>query len=204
MNYHKKPVCTIILIALNVIYFLVLSFGGMTEDGYYLLEHGATYVPYVMENKEYYRLFTSIFLHFDINHLMNNMITLGVLGSNVEPVIGKVRFLVIYFISGLGGNLLSLAEELYTQEYAISAGASGAIFGLTGALFSLAIINHGRIGDVTKQGMLFMIAVSLYLGFTGEGVDNFAHVGGLLCGMIIAFLIVPRKKPREQYWYEEV
>jgi len=204
MNYRKKPVCTIVLIALNVIYFFVLSLGGMTEDGYYLLEHGAVYVPYVMENKEYYRLFTSMFLHFDINHLMNNMITLGVLGSNVEPVIGKIRFLIIYFISGLGGNLLSLVEELYTQEYAISAGASGAIFGLTGALFSLAIINHGRIGDVTKQGMLFMIAVSLYLGFTGEGVDNFAHVGGLLCGMVIAFLIVSRKKPEARYWYEEV
>lgn len=203
MTNQKKPICTIILIALNVVYFFVLSFGGMTEDGYYLLEHGAVYAPYVMEYKEYYRLFTSIFLHFDITHLMNNMVTLGVVGANVEPVVGKVRFLLIYFISGLGGNLLSLAVELKTQEYAISAGASGAIFGLTGALLCLAILNRGRIGNVTRQGMLFMIAISLYLGFAGEGVDNFAHIGGLLCGVIVTFLIAPRKKQRVKRQQEE-
>ncbi|MBQ8804126.1 MAG: rhomboid family intramembrane serine protease [Tyzzerella sp.] len=203
MTYRKRATCTIILIALNVVYFLILSFGGMTEDGYYLLEHGAVYVPNVIEYKEYYRLFASIFLHFDIQHLMNNMITLGVVGTNVEPVVGKVRFLIIYFVSGLGGNLLSLVFELKTQDYAISAGASGAIFGLTGALLCLAILNRGRIGNVTRQGMLFMIGISLYLGFVGEGVDNFAHIGGLLSGVIVTFLIAPRKKLGVRRWQEE-
>ena len=88
--------CTKILIAVNIVYFLILSFGGMTEDGMYLLEHGAVYVPYVVEYKEYYRLFTSMFLHFDITHLMNNMVTLGVVGLNVEPILGKARLLIVY------------------------------------------------------------------------------------------------------------
>lgn len=203
MTYQKKATCTIVLIALNTVYFLLLSFGGMTEDGYYLLEHGAVYAPYVIEYKEYYRLFTSIFLHFDITHLMNNMITLGVVGSNVEPVVGKVRFLLIYFISGLGGNILSLAFEIKTMDYAISAGASGAIFGLTGALLGLTILNRGRIGNVTRQGMIIMIAISLYLGFAGEGVDNLAHIGGLLSGMVLTLLIAPRRKLRGKRRREE-
>lgn len=203
MTYQKKATCTKVLILLNVVYFIILSFGGMTEDGYYMLEHGAVYVPYVVEYKEYYRLFTSLFLHFDITHLTNNMITLGVVGTNVEPVVGKVRFLIIYFLSGLGGNILSLVLELKTLDYSISAGASGAIFGLTGALLSLAILNRGRIGNVTKQGMLFMIGISLYLGFVGEGVDNLAHIGGLLSGIILTFLIAPRKKILKRHYQEE-
>lgn len=194
MAYQKKAVCTLVLIVLNVVCFFVLSLGGMTEDGLYMLEHGAVYAPYVIEYKEYYRLFTSMFLHFGFTHLMNNMVTLGVMGMNLEPVIGKVRFLIIYILSGLGGSLLSLLYEVRTEEYSISAGASGAIFGLTGALLCLAILNRGRIGNVTKQGMIFMIAVSLYLGFAEEGVDNLAHIGGLLTGIIITFLIAPRKK----------
>ena len=81
----------------NIIAFLLLSFGGRMEDGMYMLEHGAMYVPFVVEYKEYYRLFTCMFLHFGFSHLMNNMLTLVVIGWNVEMFVGKIRFLVIYF-----------------------------------------------------------------------------------------------------------
>ena len=93
MGNQKKAVCTIGIAAVNVIVFLLLSFGGRTEDGMYMLEHGAMYVPYVVEYKEYYRLFTCIFLHFGFSHLMNNMLTLVVVGWNVEMFVGKARFL---------------------------------------------------------------------------------------------------------------
>lgn len=189
MEKQQKAVCTIILAAVNVIVFLWLSFGGMTENGAYMLEHGAMYGPYVIENREYYRLVTSVFLHFDISHLMNNMLTLLVLGWNLELVVGKVRFVLIYFLSGLGGNALSLLLEIQSQDYSISAGASGAIFGLTGSLLCLAILNHGKIGNITRQGMFVMTLISLYLGFTSEGVDNFAHVGGLITGMVVTVLV---------------
>lgn len=189
---------TKILIAVNIGYFLLLSFGGMTEDGLYLLEHGAVYAPYVIEYKEYYRLFTAMFLHFDITHLLNNMVTLGVVGMNVEPMIGKIRFILVYLFSGVCGNLLSLAFDVHTGNYAIGAGASGAIFGITGALLALTILNRGRLRNVTRQGMMFMIGINLYLGFVSEGVDNLAHIGGLLGGMILTFLIAPRKKRRAE------
>ena len=128
--------CTKILITVNVICFLILSFGGMTEDGMYLLEHGAAYVPYIIEYKEYYRLFTSMFLHFDITHLMNNMVTLGVVGLNVEPILGKARLMIVYFFSGLCGNVLSLVFEMWTGDYVISAGASGSSSGISAALMT--------------------------------------------------------------------
>lgn len=189
MENQKKPVCTIALAAINVIVFIVLSFEGMTEDAFYMLQHGAMYTPSFIVGEEYYRIFTCIFLHFGFEHLMNNMVSLYILGSKVEPVVGKIKFIVIYLVSGLGGNLLSLIWELHTEDYAVSAGASGAIFGLTGALLCLAILNRGRIAGVTKRGMLLMIGISLYNGFVSEGVNNLAHVGGLICGFITTFLL---------------
>lgn len=189
MANQKKAVCTIGIAVANIIVFLLLSFGGRMEDGMYMLEHGAMYVPFVVEYKEYYRLFTCMFLHFGFSHLMNNMLTLVVIGWNVEMFVGKIRFLVIYFLSGLVGNLLSMAVDIWKQDYSVSAGASGAIFGLTGAMLCLAILNHGRAGNITKQGMIVMIFISLYTGFTSGGVDNFAHIGGLLTGCLVATLL---------------
>lgn len=181
---------TIILVVINVIVFFVLSFGGMTESAAYMLEHGAMYVPYIIENGEYFRLFTSMFLHFGFSHLLNNMVTLVIMGRYVEPVVGKVRFLVIYFLSGLGGNLLSYVGEAVTGEYAVSAGASGAIFGITGSLLALTMIYRGRVGQITSRDMVIMIGISLYLGFTSQGVDNLAHIGGLITGLLVTLLVV--------------
>lgn len=198
MRGQKKSVCTIIIAAMNVIVFFWLSFGGMTEDAVYMLEKGAMYTPFFLEKHEYYRIITCLFLHFGFAHLMNNMVTLCVVGWNVEQTVGKVRFILIYFLSGLGGNILSLAMEVVTQEYNISAGASGAIFGLTGSLLCLAIMNQGRVGNVTGQGMLMMVLISLYLGFTSEGVDNLAHIGGLLTGFLVTLLICRERYPKRR------
>ena len=162
----------------------------MTESAAYMLEHGAMYVPYIIENGEYFRLFTSMFLHFGFSHLLNNMVTLVIMGRYVEPVVGKVRFLVIYVLSGLGGNLLSYVGEAVTGEYAVSAGASGAIFGITGSLLALTMIYRGRVGQITSRDMVIMIGISLYLGFTSQGVDNLAHIGGLITGLLVTLLVV--------------
>ena len=180
---------SIALTAANVIVFILLSIGGMTEDAYYMYEHGAMFTPAVLSNEEYYRMFTCMFMHFGFDHLLNNMVSLLVLGKYVEPIVGKVRFLIIYLLSGLGGNVLSFIVEVYTQDYAVSAGASGAVFGLTGALLCVVLLNRGRIGTITKRGVLFMIALSLYNGFTSAGVDNLAHIGGLVTGFLVTGLL---------------
>lgn len=185
----KKQKCTIILIAINVILFLFLSFSGMTEDAEYMLEHGAMYVPYMMEGSEYYRLFTSMFLHFGIDHLANNMVMLAAIGWNLEYEIGKIKFLIIYLLSGLAGNILSAFGDIIIGEYAVSAGASGAVFGIIGALLYVVIRNRGRIGTISGRGLLLMIILSLYYGFTSSGVDNLAHIGGLLAGFVLSVLL---------------
>ena len=193
-GYQKRPICTMIIAGMNIAVFFVLSFRGMTEDAGFLLENGASYAPYILERGEYYRLFTSMFLHFGFEHLMNNMLMLLVIGWNLERELGKIRFLLIYLCSGLCGNVLSLWLDVHTGSYAVAAGASGAVFGIIGALLYVAIRNHGRVGNVTGRGLLFMAVMSLYYGFTSEGVDNFAHIGGLLSGFLLAVLLYWKTK----------
>lgn len=202
---RKKKInapCTILLAAVNVIVFILLTSQGMTEDGRFLLEHGAMYVPRVKEAGESYRLFTSMFLHFGFQHLMNNMVILVLVGWNLELEIGKIRFLLIYILSGLGGNILSAWWEVLTADYAISAGASGAVFGTIGALLYVAIRNHGRIGEISGRGLVFMIIISLGYGFSSGGVDNMAHIGGLLTGFVSGILLY-RKRNRKDRTFSE-
>lgn len=192
--YRRKAPCTIALAAVNVLVFLFLSFQGMTEDAGFMLEHGAMYVPDIIYMGKYYELFTSMFLHFGFEHLMNNMLTLVLLGYQLEYEVGKVRFLLIYFFSGIAGNLLSLAIELHTGDFAVSAGASGAIFGIVGALFYIALRNRGRIGSVSGRGLLFMVFLTLYFGYMSTGVNNAAHIGGVLGGFVLAVLLYHKKR----------
>lgn len=156
------------------------------------------YVPNMMEGKETYRLFTSMFLHFDFDHLMNNMLMLAILGWNLEYEIGKIKFLIIYFGSGLAGNILSGFADTLTGDFAVSAGASGAVFGLVGALIYVAMRNKGQIGNLSGRGMLFMVGISLYVGFTSSNVDNLAHIGGLIVGFILAVLLYWKRKRKRR------
>ena len=191
MKKRPEAVCTVALIVINVAVFLILSAMGDTEDAVFMMNHGGMYEPPIVQEHEYYRLFTGMFLHFGMCHLLNNMVLLGALGWNLELETGKIKFLIIYLVSGLGGNLLSLYydQSLPLGERAVSAGASGAIFGLMGALLYVVIANRGRLGRLSGRGMLFMIALSLYYGLTSTGVDNWAHIGGLVCGFILSVIL---------------
>ena len=187
---------------MNVLVFFALTLQGMTEDGTFLLEHGAMFVPKVVEDGEYYRLFTSMFLHFGFEHLMNNMVTFVLIGWNLEIEIGGIKFLLIYFLSGLGGNILSAWYDIQTMDYSISAGASGAIFGIIGALLYVAMRNHGHIGDISGRRILVMIAISLYYGFSSSGVDNLAHVGGLVTGFLSGVLLYWKNNGKDRTFSE--
>ena len=104
-EFRKEPV-TFILILINVLVFLVSDLTGYSQDVMHMLDLGAAYTPLITEGGEVYRLFTSMFLHFGIEHLLNNMVILGALGWNLELQTGRIRFLIIYFGSGLFGNIL--------------------------------------------------------------------------------------------------
>ena len=193
MRQKPEAICTVALIVINIAVFLILTVFGDTEDAAFMLGHGAMYEPYITEGHEYYRIFTCLFLHFGISHLLNNMVMLGALGWNLELEIGKIRFLVIYFGSGIAGNTASLFYDMSTAQPSVSAGASGAIFGLMGALVYVVIANRGRLGRLSGRGMLIMVALSLYFGLTSSGVDNLAHIGGLAAGFLLAVLLYRRK-----------
>ncbi len=188
-NQKQKAAATATLIVVNISIFFIFAILGKAEDVLFMREYGAMYEPYVMEGHEYYRLLTSIFLHFGIEHLLSNMVMLGALGMNLEPEIGKLRFLLVYFVSGIGGNICSLLLNISFGEVVISAGASGAVFGLTGALLCAVLRNKGRIGRLHKKGVLVLVILSIFLGLSEPGVDNAAHIGGLICGFVLEALL---------------
>jgi rhomboid protease GluP len=183
-DYQNLPFITISLVAINIVIFLICTFTGDL-----LYNIGAFSVAGFFSDKEYYRLFSCIFLHWDINHLVSNMLVLYYLGEVVEKHFGHVKYIVIYFVSGIFGNLLSMSYELYTSNYAMSAGASGAIFGVIGALLFLVLIHKGHLEQISLSRLLFMIFYSLYSGFVGTNINNAAHIGGFLSGVGVAFII---------------
>lgn len=185
--------CNALLVLVNVVVFLVLSMLGNTESAVFMEQHGAVYPPDVLEQGEWWRLFTAIFLHFGLAHLANNMIVLFCTGDRLERLVGKWRYLVIYFGAGLCGNILSLIITQKSGELVVSAGASGAIFGIFGALLWIVIANRGRVEELNLTGVVIMIALSLYYGFTSTGVDNWCHVGGLIGGFLLSLLLYRRK-----------
>lgn len=194
MEEIKKEPVTVLLILLNTLIFLIVEFTGGSENGQHMLECGAAYAPLILEQGQWYRIFSSMFLHFGAPHLINNMLVLFVLGQRLEPTVGRLRFLLIYIAGGLGGNFISLFWDMRTSDYSVSAGASGAVFAVMGGMIYVIIRHRGRVADLTMKQMLIMAAFSLYFGFASEGVDNAAHAGGLLCGFLAAVIFYhPRK-----------
>lgn len=183
-----------LIIAVNVIYFLYLELAGSTDDLNFMVEQGAMYAPYVVEYKEYYRLFTSIFMHFGIDHILNNMVILFVLGDNLERALGKLKYLLFYIVCGVGANIISMQFNISQYRHVVSAGASGAIFGVIGGLLYAVVVNRGQLEDLSTRQLVMVIGCSLYFGFTGSGVDNVAHVSGLILGILMSMILY--RKPR--------
>lgn len=194
---------TVSMAIINILVFIILSFKGSTLDAAFMLNHGAM-IPESLYNGNWYQLITSMFSHFGIRHLASNMFVLCLLGSMLEKRVGKVSFFIIYILSGIGGNIISAAHNFSTGKYVISAGASGAVFGVMGALVSVVILNRGRLGNLTTQKIMIFVGLSLFQGFSSQGIDNLAHVGGVITGIIVAFLCMTvkkgiRKKYNERY-----
>lgn len=186
------------LVLLNIIIFLGLEIFGSTTDIAYMVDHGAMFPPYLREGHQYYRLFICMFLHFGFQHLFSNMIALFFIGDNVERALGKVKYLVLYLVSGFGASSFSLIFAVVMGNDVVSAGASGAIFGVVGALLYIVIRNHGHLEDMTTARVMIMIAYCLFSGFTSQGIDNAAHVGGLITGFLMAVLLYRKSEYQKE------
>lgn len=181
---RKLPWVNIVLVAVNILVFLICTFTGDL-----LYNKGAFGVMNIIEDRSYYRMFTALFLHADIGHLFSNMIVLYYIGEIVEDKLGHIPYAVLYFLSGMAGHVFSMGYELLTGEYFSSVGASGAVFGVEGALLLLIVLHHGKMEAMTTGRVAFAIAFSLYCGFTSANVNNAAHVGGVLMGFAAAAVI---------------
>lgn len=191
---RERPYINFALVAVNAVVFLYLEAIGSTEDAVFMVKHGAVFAPFVILGGEYYRLFTAMFLHFGPAHLANNMLVLLVLGEKMEKALGHIKYLILYLTSGLAASVISLAVQRSAGRANVSAGASGAIFGVVGGLVYVIAINHGQLDGLTNKQMGFMILLTLYHGFTSAGVDNAAHIGGLISGLVLGILLYRRKR----------
>ena len=188
----KKLFVTYILMGLCFLMYIVTLIMGSSNVTYLIL--GANYAPLV-KNGEIFRLITYAFLHGSIIHLVVNMYSLFIAGRQVENNFGKVRLLIIYFISALSGGLLS---ALFSDG--ISIGASGAIFGLLGALVYFGLQFRLYLTDALVSKIFPIIIINLLIGFTVTGIDNACHIGGLIGGFLAAMAVgvpeVENKKDR--------
>ena len=178
----KKPVITYILIVLNVMIFLYTMLYDQNDRLFYELANNYVYV----QNGEIYRLFTSMFLHADIMHIVFNMYALYLLGPIVERYYGKTKFILIYFISGILGSLFSCVF-MSSNTYAI--GASGAIFGLLGSIAYFTYYYRATLQGLLRSQILPVILINLGLGLFIPGIDVSAHIGGLIGGILTSMAI---------------
>lgn len=181
------PVTTT-LIAMNIIMFIIsviISGDILNIDVYTLLTLGAKYGP-LIEAGQWWRLITCTFLHGGLMHIAFNMYSLYILGSQLEPVFSKTKYIILYIISGLAASILGNILLPNT----VSIGASGAIFGLLGALLVFVIKNKDNINKGALSNLVMVIGINLFIGATTPSIDNYAHIGGLGMGILIGIILL--------------
>lgn len=193
---EKLPIVTILLIAINVVVFVVTEWRGSSLDADYMIEAGAMYAPAFFGNHEYYRLITHFFMHFGMEHLFNNMVSLLVLGYALENVIGRIWFAILYMASGVLAGIVSVANMWHgePETLVVSCGASGAVYGLMGALLVMLIAKrrHSLRREIPR--FVLYLGLSLYSGMRDPGIDNMAHVGGFVSGILLCVVMYLMKR----------
>ena len=193
MRLQLKLSPTTLLVAVNVAVYIFTSVigGNFLETNIYVLREFGQYNLYVL-NGEYWQLLTSIFVHVDIMHITLNMLFLVIFGLRAEEFFKTEEYFAVYMLSGLTGSLLTL---FFMGPNTLSAGASGAVFGMYGAGI---IYMRKRFGQSIAGALLYSL-LFLMLS-TGSGVNVIAHFGGLATGLVIGYVLA--KSRQEAYWFE--
>jgi len=191
----------IIIILINFIVFIISHFTPLLGGYNKAVEAGGLSWYLVRESGEYYRIISSMFLHSDTSHLVNNMLLLLFVGGILEKVAGRVKYLIIYFgagilaaISSMGYNMLREYGRAPYDRLVVSIGASGAIFGVVGAILAIIIVSRGRLEYVGFRQIALFVILSLYNGFANSQIDQAAHIGGFLAGLILTVILYRTKQ----------
>ncbi len=190
-RWKELPIVSGVLVAVNIVVYILCMFIGSR-----LYRLGDLNVADVLVNHEYGRILWSMFLHSGISHIFNNMLILFFMGAMIEKEIGHICYAFLYFLSGIGGNLVSLYVKAMNHDTSASIGASGAVFGLDGVLLAMVLFSDRKMPTVTPARVMAMILLSLYNGFSGENIDNAAHVGGLVTGFLGGCVICALQRMR--------
>ncbi|MDE7267164.1 MAG: rhomboid family intramembrane serine protease [Lachnospiraceae bacterium] len=187
---YRKCIVTLVLVVINVLVYLCCIYAekipyGETTLADMIYDAGSMNTERILSNGEYYRSITSMFLHGGISHIVSNMIFLIALGEMLERVIGHSKFVLLYFLSGIGGDIFSMINVVLSRNYYTAIGASGAIFGLIGAMLVLVVLNDGHYEGISIKRMVLAIVYMVYSGMQSEGINNAAHLGGLVFGVLI-------------------
>ncbi|MBE5928151.1 MAG: rhomboid family intramembrane serine protease [Lachnospiraceae bacterium] len=196
------PVITAAIIAINVLVFIFMEIFGSTLDTDFMLKCGALDFEKVIYGKEYSRLITHFFMHFGVEHLINNMFVLAVYGYYMEDFVGKKIFATIYMLSGVIAGIVSMSWHFVIGENVVSAGASGAIFGISGAFIVIMIANRKKIEDFSYVRIGMFLALTVYSGYADKSIDNAAHIAGFIAGGVIIYifyLLLWRERDNETY-----
>lgn len=194
----KKFLPTLIIIGVNIaIYALTSFFGGnfLETDPGVIVGFGL-YTPYVL-NGEVWRLLTSLFIHANVAHIAGNMLFLFIYGLRAEEMFDVKEYLAIYFLSGLAGNVLTMVADLLTVGFAFSVGASGAIFGVLGAVM---IYMRRSIGQSIMSALIYVFF--LFTLNIAPGVNILAHLGGLVMGLALGYILAATRKRRQYVSYQ--
>lgn len=187
---NKTPIITYTLITLNLMIYILMMIPGFYAEFMHFGANNYVYVRY----GGFYRLFTSMFLHANLYHIAFNMYALYILGPQVEKYFGKLKFLLIYLISGVLGSLFSC---VFMDSTSLSIGASGAIFGLFGSLAYFTYKYRAILNNFLRSSILPTIFINLILGFLLPNVDVSAHIGGLIGGFLVALAVGIENKKRK-------
>jgi rhomboid protease GluP len=194
-----RPIVTYVLLGALVLVFLfeVVASGFDVVNTTIMYSNSTpSQVNAWVSQGEYWRLVASLFLHFGILHLVINALMLWVIGREVEALYGSVRFVTIYFLSGLFGNV---AFYCLGGPFVPSAGASGAVFGIIGAEIAFYYLNRRLLGGFSQQRLRtlsVLVAIFLVSGFTAAGINHVAHIGGLISGLLLGLALAPRYSVR--------
>ncbi|GKX28701.1 hypothetical protein SH1V18_11810 [Vallitalea longa] len=185
---NDKPYLTYIFIAINVLVWIYMEINGGSTDIYNLIRFGSVDSYSVFIKGEYYRIITSMFIHIGISHLIFNCFALYIFGTRMERYMKKWKYLLLYMMSGILGGLISITVDLLNNRAVISAGASGAIYGILGAILVYSRIYKREVGGLSYYTILIMLIAGIAFGFMDSSISNIAHLGGFVSGGLIAFL----------------
>ena len=195
MSKQKNQLVIYALIVVNVICYMIelRSSGGLGVSNQALIKMGANYGPLVLGGHQYYRLFTAMFLHLSLIHIVSNMVALICFANIARDIYNDFEFLVIYFLSGITGNIFSLIVHPMT----ISAGASTAIMGLLGCTLAMFALPKDKYNtsNIVEQAVILLIMNTV--GVMGTNVDVAGHLGGFIAGLVLGLIFIAVKRIRK-------